>query len=718
MSSPSDNRPLAVYTPLGPDVLLLRQMHGHERLSRLFEYRLEVLSTDASVDYNGLLGKNVTVRMTRPQQGDDRYFNGFVSTFSQVASPQVRYATYHLTLRPWFWFLTRTSDCRIFQDKTVPEIVKEIFDERGFSDFKESLSGSYRKRIYCVQYRETDFDFISRLLEEEGIYYFFEHKNGQHILVLADSVAAHESIGEIPYYPEGDQLEREVENIYDWTLNAQLEPGKVTITDFDPLVPTKSLLSSTPIQRDHAHRDYEIFDYPGEYTETSDGEHYSRVRIEELQARHQTASGRGNDRAISTGALFTLTNNDRKDQNIEYLITGADYQLVSSEYESGPHIDAPNYTCAFTILDAKQSFRPERVTPKPLIRGPQTAIVVGPSGEEIYTDEHGRVKCHFHWDRHDQADENSSCWIRVSHGWAGKSWGMIALPRIGQEVIVEFLEGNPDEPIITGRVYNGDNKTPYDLPAEKTKATVKSLSSKGGGGFNEIRFEDKKDEEQFFMHAEKDMDIRIKNDLKEWVGNDSHRIVKKDHYEQIEGDTHLIVKEGESGKGNRLELVEGDQHLEVQKNVNEKIGESLSTDVAQDIDIKAGQNYSLEAGSNIHLKAGMNVVIEAGTQITLKVGGNFITISSSGVDVKGTMIKLNSGGMAGSGKGSSPEAPTAPTEPLEADKDEPGEMSEPEATPITKDPEELTSTQAKSMVDAAAAGTPFCEICAKAAAGG
>ena len=719
MSSPSDNRVFAVYSPLGPDVLLVRQMHGQERLGRLFEYRLEVLSEDIEIDFNDLLGENITVRLTCPQQDQDRYFNGFVSECREISSRQMRYGVYEFTLRPWFWFLTRTADCRIFQEQSVPEIVKSMFSERGFSDFEDSLSGDYSKRGYCVQYRETDFDFISRLLEEEGIYYFFKHENGKHLLVLADAVAAHESLGKIPYYPEGDHQEREVENIYDWSVSTQLQPGKVVLDDFDFEVPTKALLSTAPIKREHAQADYEIFDYPGEYTETDDGDHYSRVRIEELQARHQTGQGIGNDRTLSTGYLFTLDKLDRKDQNREYLITGAHYTLVSNEYESSSlGIDAPTYTCEFSVLDAQQPFRPERLTPRPLIRGPQTAIVVGPSGEEIHTDEHGRVKCQFHWDRYSKADETSSCWIRVSQGWAGKNWGMIALPRIGQEVIVEFLEGNPDQPIITGRVYNGDNQPPYALPDEKTKSTVKSLSSKGGGGFNEIRFEDKKDSEQLFIHAEKDQDIRVKNDLKKWVGNDSHRIVKQDHYEQIEGDTHLIVKEGKSGKGNRLELVEGDQHFEVKRNRNEKVGESLSLDVADDIDAKAGQNYALEASSNIHLKAGMNVVIEAGTQITLKVGGNFITINSSGVNVKGSIINLNSGGAAGSGKGSSPEAPTAPTEPKEADKADPGELSAVAAEPMTKDPAELSSTQAKTMVEAAASGTPFCEICAKAAAGG
>ncbi len=718
MSATDANRPLAIASPLGDDVLLFRRMQGRERLGRLFEYQVDVYSQDDSIDFNDLLGENITVRLYRPEQDDERYFNGFVSRFSQLTTYEQRYAAYRLTLRPWCWFLTRTADCRIFQDMTAPDIIKQIFSDRGFSDFEERFSESYRSREYCVQYRETDFDFISRLMEEEGIYYYFKHDNGKHILIMADNYSAHESVGEIPYYPEANPNQREVESVFRWSLNAQLQPGKFALRDFDFKIPTKDLGSTTPIPREHAQAEYEIYDYPGEYVETADGDHYSKVRIQELHARFETLDGQSDARAISTGELFSLTKHGRRDQNREYLLTGADYTLVSNKLETGQGAsDEPLYDCRFTVIVAQQPFRPERITPRPLIRGPQTAIVVGPSGEEIHTDEFGRVKCQFHWDRYSQADDTSSCWIRVSQGWAGKKWGMMFLPRVGQEVIVEFLEGNPDDPIITGRVYNGDNMPPYDLPAEKTKSTIKSLSSKGGGGFNEIRFEDLKDSEQIFIHAQKDQDIRVLNDLKEWVGNDSHRIVKKSHFEQIEGDTHLIVKEGESGKGNRLELVEGDQHLEIKRNSNAKIGESLSLDVTDDIDAKAGQNYALEASSgDIHLKAGTNVVIEAGTQITLKVGGNFITISSSGVDVKGTMINLNSGGSAGSGKGSSPDAPTAPTEPLEADEDAPGEITEVSAAPITKDPSELTSIQAKTMTRAAETGSAFCEVCARAAA--
>ncbi len=702
------HRQFAVATPLGSDKLLFRRMQAREQLGRLFEFQLDLFSDSDRIDFNQLLGQNVTVRMERPVQRDERYFNGVVSDFTQLTSYEQRYAVYRLTLKPWLWLLTLTQSCRIFQEKKVPDIVKEIFRERGFNDFKDALSGSYRTREYCVQYRETDFDFISRLLEEEGIYYFFEHQNGKHILVLADSAASHPSVGSVPYYPEANPDQRALECIFDWTLRSQVESGQVALNDFDFKVPSKSLLSITPIQRQHAQAAYEVYDYPGEYKESSDGEHYSRARIEERQARHTTQVGRSNDRLLVTGALFTLEQFPRGDQNKEYLLTGAEYQLVSNEYETDPAAgDEPSYRCHFTVLESKQPFRPQRLTRRPVVQGPQTAIVVGPKGEEIYTDEFGRVKCQFHWDRYGQYDEKSSCWMRISQGWAGKNWGMLALPRIGQEVIVDFLEGDPDQPLITGRVYNGDNKPPYALPDEKTKSTLKSNSSKGGGGYNEIRFEDKKGSEQIFIHGEKDRDIRIKNDSREWIGNDSHLIVKNDRFEEVDNDTHLTVK------GSQKEKIDADKHLAVTGDHNQEVDGSHSLKVGQDIQAKAGQNYALEAsGGDIHLKAGMNVVIEAGMQLTLKAGGNFVVISPAGVAVKGTMVMLNSGGSAGSGKGSNPDAAEAPTAPIEAADGKPGSVGQPPAAPQPPkiDPQKLGSVLAQAMVKAAESGAAFSEV--------
>jgi len=343
------------------------------------------------------------------------------------------------------------------------------------------------------------------------------------------------------------------------------------------------------------------------------------------------------------------------------------------------------------VLNSKQAFRPRQISHRPFVQGPQTAIVVGPSGDEIHTDEYGRVKVHFHWDRYDQCDENSSCWIRVAQQWAGKRWGSILIPRIGQEVIVDFLEGDPDRPLVTGRVYNAECMPPYALPENATMSTLKSLSSKGGGGFNEIRMEDKKGNEQLFIHAEKNQDVRVKNDTFEWIGNERHLIVKTDQLEQVDGDKHLTIK--------------GDR--------NEKVTGTVSLQAAMDLQQKVGQKHALDAGMEIHLKAGMNVIIEAGMSITLKAGGGFIVVGPAGVTISGTPVLINSGGSAGSGSGCAPEAPKPPKE---AAKAEPGEISKPPPKPAPPPAPAagFKNAQAQTLANAAQDGTPFCEKCEEA----
>jgi type VI secretion system secreted protein VgrG len=366
-------------------------------------------------------------------------------------------------------------------------------------------------------------------------------------------------------------------------------------------------------------------------------------------------------------------------------------------------------------------YRPARITPKPVVQGPQTAIVVGKSGEEIWTDELGRVKLQFHWDRYGQADENSSCWVRVAQVWAGNKWGGMLIPRLGQEVIVEFLEGDPDRPIVTGRVYNGDAKPPYDLPNEATKSTLKSNSSKDGGGFNELRFEDKKGDEQVFIHGEKDMDVRAKNDSKEFIGRDRHLIVKRNKLDRIDGNHHhgvggdeLIKVTGNQGSaitGDRMVNVTGDDNLSVTGNHKQQTTGDVSVQTSQNLYEKAGMNHGLEAGMNIHLKGGMNVVIEAGMSITLKAGGGFVVVGPAGVAISGTPVLINSGGAAGSGSGCSPVAPDAPDAvkyPLEADDGTPGQSDEAAEADAPPEPTQF-SPSAQKMMDAAANGDAFCD---------
>ena len=622
------NRRFAVTTPLGEDVLLFHSMSASEQLGRLFQFDLDLLSEDPEIKLKDILGQSVTVLSQRPD-GENRYFNGIVSQFSQ-AGAHGNLFVYRATLRPWFWFLTRTADCRIFQNKKVPDIIKEVFRDQGFSDFEDALSGSYREWENCVQYRETDFNFISRLMEQEGFYYYFKHEDGKHILVLSDSISAHESVPdyeEVPYYPPEESEQRERDHIYDWSLNQIIQPGVYALNDFDFKKPKANLQVKSSIPREHEQAEFEIYDYPGEYLESSEGETYVRTRIEELQAQYEEVQGQGNVAGLMAGCLFKLTNYPREDQNREYLITAASYNLGPQEYESafGGGSDSI-FSCGITAIDKQQAYRAPRITPKPIVQGPQTAIVVGKSGEEIWTDQYGRVKVQFHWDRYGEVNENSSCWIRVSHPWAGKNWGAVAIPRIGQEVVVSFLEGDPDHPIITGRVYNEDNKPPYDLPDNATMFAIKSNASKGGGGFNEFRFQDKKGEEQIFIHAEKNMDIRVKNDRFETIVHDRSLVVENDKKEHVKNERHEQVD------SHHIEKIGADRNLKVEgKEAKEVVG-SLSLKVSDDVIEEFGANHSEQVSSDYYVKAS-NIVIEGTTNVTVKVGQSYITIESGGIKI-------------------------------------------------------------------------------------
>ena len=527
------NRLMRVSTPLGEDVLVLREMTAEEHLSQPFEFTLELLSTNGNIKLEDLLGKYITVELTT-QNGGTRYFNGVVSKFA-LTGAHGGFVAYRAVVRPWLWLLTRTSDCRIFQEMTVPDIVATVFRDLGFTDFDNRLMGDYRKRDYCCQYNETTFDFVSRLLEQEGIYYYFSHDNGKHTLVLADSISGHDLVPgyeEIPYFPPQAQQRRERDHIYAWSLEREVQSGAYAHNDFDFEKASADLNTKLVAPANHAHADFETYHYPGEYHEKSDGDHYARVRLETLQAQHEHLVADGNARGLGIGNLFRLTGSGRDDQNREYLITGAEYTLISDRYESATDTgDEPLYTCRLHAIASQHPYRHPCDTPKPVVPGPQTAIVVGKSGEELWTDQYGRVKVQFHWDRQGKKDENSSCWVRVAQSWAGNGWGSIHIPRIGQEVIVEFLDGDPDRPIITGRVYNNDTPVPYGLPTNATQSGIKSRSSKGGGAsnYNELRFEDKKGSEHIHLQAEKDYTRVVKNNEEAEIQANHSVVIKGDH---------------------------------------------------------------------------------------------------------------------------------------------------------------------------------------------
>ncbi|HUI61212.1 MAG TPA: type VI secretion system Vgr family protein, partial [Steroidobacteraceae bacterium] len=524
-------------TPLGDDVLLLRKMWGVERMSAAYEWDLDLISTDGDINPDDLLGKHVSVGL-QLNGGDRRYFSGIVSEFS-TGGWLNNYNSYRAIVRPWFWLLTRTADCKIFQQKSVPQIFEDVVKEYGFTDYLLKLNGTYNPWEYCVQYRETDFNFLSRLLEQEGIYYYFEHEKDKHTLVLIDDLNNHTALdnyAKVPYYaPGGPNTQRERDHLEAWTWTKSVETGSFATTDFDFEKPKLSFRNASSISRPHAHADYEIFDYPSEVAllQPKQTEAISKVRIQELQAVYLRARGHGTAAGLAPGRTFTLELHPRPDLNMEYLVTQATYSLTGDTFESGQATTTEDFAIAVEAIDKKSQYRPERRTPKPVVQGAQTAMVVGQSGDEIYTDKYGRVKVQFHWDRYGEKDEHSSCWIRVSQLWAGKTWGGIHIPRIGQEVIVSFLEGDPDQPIITGRVYNGDSMPPYGLPANATQSGIKSRSSKGGSeaDFNEFRFEDKKGSEQVYLHAQKNQDIVVENDETQSIGHD--RTEKVGHDETI-----------------------------------------------------------------------------------------------------------------------------------------------------------------------------------------
>ena len=698
MAYKQENRLIAIDTPLGKDVLLLAGFRGSEGISRLFNFELAMVSENHSISFADIVGKNVTVSVVLADESA-RYFNGVISRFAQgrgggEKGGDPRFSSYRATMVPWPWLLTRTADSRIFQKLSVPDIIEKIFKEKGFNDFKVKLQGSYAKRDYCVQYRETDFNFVTRLLEEEGIHYFFEHEKGKHTLVLADSSQENKPCPKqksARYQLSGEgRMEEDV--ITGLDRMQEIRPAKYTLNDFNFEMPNTDLKVNVPSSQKLGPGEREIYDYPGMYAKKNEGDRLARIRMEEEEAQITTIVGSSNCRSFTSGYRFTLTSFFRGDMN------NKDYVLASIEHgaEQGWEDKSDlTYSNRFTCVPFDVPFRPPRLTPKPVVHGSQTAIVVGPKGDEIYTDEHGRVKVQFHWDREGKKDENSSCWIRVAQVWAGANWGAMYIPRIGQEVIVDFLEGDPDRPIITGRVYHGVNKPPYPLPGEKTKSTIKSNSTLGGGGFNELRFEDKKGTEEIFLHGQKDWTIAILNDKNQTIGHDETMMVtnnrtktvgvnqsetigaNKDikvganHTEMIganktetvainTAETIGVAKEltigglyqvtvgaamNETIGAAKAEEIGAAKSVNVGASSSENVGKDKSVDAGSNISENAGKNMSLTAGDNYSVKAGKNGVIDIADQLTIKVGSASITMKKNGdITIEGKTINVKGSG--------------------------------------------------------------------------
>jgi type VI secretion system secreted protein VgrG len=650
MAHTQDNRHIAITTPLGKDVLLLKAFRGHEAVSQLFSYELELLSeVNPKIDFKAIVGKRVTI--TVKHSGGTRFIDGFVRRFSQGSGDAV-FASYSAEIVPWLWMLTQTADCRIFQNKTVPDIIQAIFKDLGFTDFKISLVGSFSPREYCVQYRETDFNFVSRLMEQYGITYFFEHADGRHTLVLVNSPTAHPDAAPsaVRFHAPTGAIVAPDDVVSEFTKVQEIRPAKYALTDYNFETPSVSLdVSVSSVNAAPEASKFEIYDYPGEYLKKAEGDAVVKMRIEEEESQAVIVHGESGCRQFTAGSKFTLREHARADFNGPYVLTSVHHSASEQGYDSGGGDGDHSYSNTFTCIPADARFRPQRATPRPIVQGSQTAEVVGPAGEEIFTDKFGRVKVQFHWDREGTKNENSSCWIRVSHPWAGKLWGSVAIPRIGQEVIVDFLEGDPDQPIVTGRVYNGEQMPPYALPAGGMISGVKSNSTKGGGGYNEISLDDTKGTEKIVIHAQYDMATTIEHDETITVGNNRTESVGKDESISIGGNRTESVAKNETvdigdnrstsiGKnetvavsGNRSESVSKDETIEIEGNRTEQVGKKEQVTVNDTRSHSVGKDDSLEVGKNLQISAGDSVTIKTGSaSLTMKKDG---TIALKGKDI-------------------------------------------------------------------------------------
>jgi type VI secretion system secreted protein VgrG len=634
--------------------LLLERFSGTEAVSTPFEFKLRLLSPNAELDLQKLLRTPATVFLVLAD-GTDRTINGRFRSLKQsqegeglipdrpmaVYAPGRELTVYEGVLVPQVWFLSLTSDCRIFQNLSVPDIVEKVLKDGGVTDLRFALQdkSKYKKRDYCVQYRESHLNFISRLLDEEGICYYFEHTDKKHTIVFSDNSTIAPKCPKqekATYaYSQSGWVSGKEDGVINLERVEQAHTGKVGLTDYNFETPSTNLKATL------GSKDEEVYDYPGKYADVEEGNRYARIRLEEREAEQFLLNGISRCRSFLPGYLFKLNEHYRKDTNGDYFLVSVTHEALDTTYRHGDD-DAASYQNTFTAIPKAVPYRPPQRAIKPVVQGPQPGLVVGKAGEEIWVDKYGRVKVQFYWDRLGKKNEESSCWIRVSQIWAGKNWGWMTIPRIGQEVIVDFVEGDPDRPIITGRVYNAEQMPPYTLNANQTQSGIKSRSSKAGAAanFNEIRFEDLKGSEMFTMHAEKDMESFVEHDDSQTVQN--NRTIKVDgtHTETIKKDTTITITEGNHSltlnKGNQsITLDMGNQGTKLSKgnqsitlnmgNQSTKLDLGKSTTEAmQSIELTVGQSSIKISQTGITIKA-MMITIEGSTITTVK-GGLFLTL--------------------------------------------------------------------------------------------
>ncbi|WP_395344323.1 type VI secretion system tip protein TssI/VgrG [Ningiella sp. W23] len=668
-------------------------LKGSEGISMLYGFELELLSEDPDITFDEMIGQGCVISIQGNHHSEidgnfsdaslkTRYIHGVVSDFC-IEDEGEQFSTYKVKVVPKIWPLQHRINSRIFQKQSVHDIVISILKELGLEgdEYRWDCKGTYAAIEYCVQYGESEFDFMSRLLEEEGIFYFFEHSNDKHVLVFYDDSFSCKPIEDedpLSYISDAKGMVSN-QSVSKFYTRKALTPGLVTFKDYNFLKPTLKL------EAEHQNKDVldieqdrELYQY-GYFDEKTRGKHLAKIQMESLNTRKEVGHGASNANRLCPGFLIEIDDRRRGKFSGEYLLSKVTHNASQQQaYQQYANTQGSQYANEFECVLSEVVYRPEIATKRPLIEGSQTAIVTGPKGEEIYTDEHGRVKVQFHWERYTKSDEESSCWVRVSNVWAGQGYGGFALPRIGQEVIVSFINGNPDQPIITGRLHHGHNTPPYRLPAQKAISTLKTQSTKGGEGFNELRFNDAKGTEQLFTHAERNLDRRIQHDQFEFVGHNDHSKVIHDAYTEIGNDQHSVTK------NDAFIQVQGEAHLQHDKHLMQFNGGSKSFDITGDrytqvkgsdsvqtgvdIKIEAAMNYGLNAGQNIDIKSASDITLEA-SNISLKGGGG-ILISSGAIFIKGAVVNINNGGSPSPAKPKAPDAPklpTAPEPPIEAD---------------------------------------------------
>ncbi len=631
------------FTPDPGFELLFDTLNATEELGKPFLYTLDLTSKEPQ-DSKPLIGAAVSITMK--QSADDanpKHLHGIVTRVLSrgLVSGACRY---QLEVRPWVWLLSRIVDCRIFQNKSAFDIITTIFRDAGFSDFSDKRQASSGDIVldYCVQYNETSLDFVTRLMERFGLYYFFTHEAAKHTLMLADDSNSHEALETaIPFRSDQTAARSMEDHIWVWSAARSLESARYTLQDYNFTTPSTDLMAKKIDTQQHPHGNLEVYEYPGPYEVLANGTKLTDVRMQAIgMQRAVVEEAASNARGLRPGFRFTLSNHENAVHNGEYLITSASFSLKFGEGSSGTTgLTTDTYRVKFSAIPASVPYRLARATPLPKIRGPQTALVDGESGEEITTDQYGRVKVKFYWDRAEVGDNQHTCWIRVAQASAGTAWGSMFIPRKGQEVVVEFMEGDPDRPLITGVVYNATVTVPYSLPDNKTISTVKTNSTKGGGGFNEIKLDDKKGEEKVYFQAQKDYEKKVLNDEKITIHKDTVTTVET-------GDRTVTVQKGNE----TLNVDTGDRKVTVSKGgdtLTVSAGDHTITISAGKSSITAAQSITLTVGSNsIKIDTGgitlngLKIDVEASTALSLK--GATVAVQGSGsVSVSAPSIALN-----------------------------------------------------------------------------